>query len=455
MDLLNSNTDLSYSGFINKLERKSNATGNNLDGIWINLSAPNDYVHSIQNGLVSEIKSNVYKDLPIIFRGDGKFLFNFNNVVYTGSLNQEGNIIEWVDNVSGSKTKYVQIANNYSSPNLTGNWIAPYGDTLKQVVISNDTIRGFDNVESKIYFTNPKTFSTAFLSGLYKGVLDDTNNIITWSAVENPDTKVNWYRTVVNQQSTPTVSQPNTTIPTDSKGGTSALSIFKANKNIQVFNDALDFYLEGEREKREGISSTGKINWINQNITPQSLANVYTNFYMIGYKINPTSFSFPQDVFENLKDFYNEGHREQKEGIDPFGKINYIANNFEDSYNSNLYAIYYLLGRKDELEGKNRVLNNTVEVALPEVVTRPISSGQIMTTMTTPVTRPVGSPLPKSKPISQDDEDIDDMGDSDMGDENLRTDEEDGKILGMPKGVAIGLGVGVLVIGGLLIFKRK
>jgi hypothetical protein len=176
---------------------------------------------------------------------------------------------------------------------------------------------------------------------------------------------------------------------------------------------------------------------------------------MIGYKINPTSFSFPQDVFENLKDFYNEGHREQKEGIDPFGKINYIANNLEDSYNSNLHAIYYLLGRKDELEGKNRVLNNNPSQPATIVVSE---SGTPVGSLADIISGGGIKPKPpvKLKPI-QDDEDIDDMGDGDgdMGDKTLRTEEEDGKILGMPKGVAIGLGVGVLVIGGLLIFKRK
>lgn len=229
------------------------------------------------------------------------------------------------------------------------------------------------------------------------------------------------------------------------KIGSSAFDVLKSSNNIQVFNDALDFYLEGQREKREGIDSQGKINWIDQNVSDGGLKNIYKNFYTLGNKIGDDNFQLKESTFNNLKDFYNEGHREQKEGIDPFGKINWIANNLGNGYESDLYAIYYLLGRKDELEGKNRALNNNPNQPAPIEV----STGGI---------KP--KPPVKSKPISQDDEEPlgigDDMGDEgDMGDETLRTEEEDGKILGMPKGVAIGLGVGVLVIGGLLIFKRK
>ena len=187
---------------------------------------------------------------------------------------------------------------------------------------------------------------------------------------------------------------------------------------------------------------------------------------MDGNKRGDDNFTLTESTFNNLKDFYNEGHREQKEGIDPFGKINWIANNLLDNRESNLYAIYYLLGRKDELAGTNRILNNNPNQPRKELILSSNNNlnevvasgggtsggGSSTTAISIPKTRPV-----KSKPISQDDEDIDDMGDEgDMGDETLRTaDEGDGKILGMPKGVAIGLGVGVLVIGGLLIFKRK
>jgi hypothetical protein len=258
----------------------------------------------------------------------------------------------------------------------------------------------------------------------------------------------------------------------DAKDGValkSAFDIAKEENNINVFNDALDFYLEGQREKREGIDSQGKMNWIDANITSDlsqgggvlktpSLKAIYKNAYRYGYAQDGVNFNLSESTFNNLKDFYNEGHREQKEGIDPFGKINWIGNNLGNSYESNLYAIYYLLGRRDEANGANRVLNNNPNQPPIEVVTSgggTSGGGSSTTAISIPKTKPV-----KSKPISQDDEDIDDMGDGDtgdgdMGDETLRTEEEDGKILGMPKGVAIGLGVGVLVIGGLLIFKRK
>jgi hypothetical protein len=212
------------------------------------------------------------------------------------------------------------------------------------------------------------------------------------------------------------------------------------------------------------------MNWIDQNVTAvptqtgtnsyslslgktPSLKAIYKNAYRYGYAQDGVNFNLSESAFNNLKDFYNEGHREQKEGIDPFGKINWIGNNLGNSYESNLYAIYYLLGRRDEANGAfgrvDKIKNNPNQPAPIEVVTS--GGGSSTTAISIPKTRPV-----KSKPISQDDEDIDDMGDEgDMGDETLRTEEEDGKILGMPKGVAIGLGVGVLVIGGLLIFKRK
>ena len=250
----------------------------------------------------------------------------------------------------------------------------------------------------------------------------------------------------------------------------SAFDIAKEENNINVFNDALDFYLEGQREKREGIDSQGKMNWIDQNVTAvptqtgtnsyslslgktPSLKAIYKNAYRYGYAQDGVNFNLSESAFNNLKDFYNEGHREQKEGIDPFGKINWIGNNLGNSYESNLYAIYYLLGRRDEANGAfgrvDKIKNNPNQPAPIEVVTS--GGGSSTTAISIPKTRPV-----KSKPISQDDEDIDDMGDEgDMGDETLRTEEEDGKILGMPKGVAIGLGIGVAVIGGLLIFKRK
>jgi len=249
----------------------------------------------------------------------------------------------------------------------------------------------------------------------------------------------------------------------------SAFDIAKKQNNINVFNDALDFYLEGQREKREGIDSQGKLNWIDANITSDlsqgggvlktpSLKAIYKNAYRYGYAQDGVNFNLSESAFNNLKDFYNEGHREQKEGIDPFGKINWIGNNLGNSYESNLYAIYYLLGRRDEANGAfgrvDNIKNNPNQPAPIEVVTS--GGGSLTTEMSIPKTRPV-----KSKPISQDDERPlgigVDMGDEgDMGDETLKTaDEGDGKILGMPKGVAIGLGVGVLVIGGLLIFKRK
>ena len=247
----------------------------------------------------------------------------------------------------------------------------------------------------------------------------------------------------------------------------SAFDIAKEENNINVFNDALDFYLEGQREKREGIDSQGKMNWIDQNVTAAptqtgtnsyslslgktpSLKAIYKNAYRYGYAQDGVNFNLSESAFNNLKDFYNEGHREQKEGIDPFGKINWIGNNLGNSYESNLYAIYYLLGRRDEANGAfgrvDNIKNNPNQPAPIEVVT---SGGGIVKS------RPV-----KSKPISQDDEeplgiDVDMEDEGDMGDETLRTEEEDGKILGMPKGVAIGLGIGVAVIGGLLIFKRK
>jgi hypothetical protein len=270
--------------------------------------------------------------------------------------------------------------------------------------------------------------------------------------------------------------------------GTSIFDIFRINPNdIQVFNDTLDFFLEGQREKREGIDSIGKINWISANIPNQALKQIYIDTYLKAYEKGDL---VPADdaTFNNILSYYREGLREQKDGISPIGKINFISNNDSSDINKGtLYAIYYLLGRKDQSAGMSRILTNgnlsseptrvptnnltqptPIEVVsldsiprprkvLAEVPSEPTAFMPMPqeTPNTIEIRNPKSKPV-KSKPISQDNEDMgDDTGEGDMEDETMRTAEEDGKILGMPKGVAIGLGIGVAVIGGLLIFKRK
>lgn len=268
--------------------------------------------------------------------------------------------------------------------------------------------------------------------------------------------------------------------------GTSIFDIFRINPNdIQVFNDTLDFFLEGQREKREGIDSIGKINWISANIPNQALKQIYIDTYLKAYEKGDL---VPADdaTFNNILSYYREGLREQKDGISPIGKINFISNNDSSDINKGtLYAIYYLLGRKDQSAGMSRILTNgnlsseptrvptnnltqptPIEVVsldsiprprkvLAEVVVQPTPMSEPTAFMPMPQTTPTPKP-PKQRPITTDEGDMgDDTGEGDMEDETMRTAEEDGKILGMPKGVAIGLGIGVAVIGGLLIFKRK
>lgn len=227
--------------------------------------------------------------------------------------------------------------------------------------------------------------------------------------------------------------------------GVSTFDVFAIKPDLQVFNDALDFFLEGQREKREGIDKIGKINWVSANIPSQALKKIYIESYLKGYEKGDLVPTDDDNTLNSIKSYYNEGKREQKEGINPIGKINFIASNdSSDIDNANLYALYYLLGRRDESAGVNRILSNSVVDSQPIIVSEE---------ETTSIPRPIKlAPMPmeiKPKPPVSYDED---MGEE----EELRTiDETDGKILGMPKGVAIGLGIGVVVIASLIIFKRK
>jgi hypothetical protein len=258
------------------------------------------------------------------------------------------------------------------------------------------------------------------------------------------------------QQPTGLFGQQNTNIINTLPAGVSTFDIFKINNDLQVFNDALDFFLEGQREKREGIDSIGKINWISANIPSQALKKIYIDTYLKAYEKGDL---VPADgaIFDNVKSYYDEGRREQKEGINPIGKINFIANNdSSDINNANLYALYYLLGRRDESSGTFRKLTNRVDISAPPIeVVSSIPRPKSILSETISVAPIIDGGVAPS-PLPSDTQDSgEDMGE-DMGDEELRTaDEGDGKILGMPKGLAIGLGIGVVVIAGLLIFKRK
>jgi hypothetical protein len=233
--------------------------------------------------------------------------------------------------------------------------------------------------------------------------------------------------------------------------GVSTFDVFAIKPDLQVFNDALDFFLEGQREKREGVDKIGKISWVSANIPSQALKKIYIESYLKGYEKGDLVPTDDDNILNNIKSYYNEGKREQKEGINPIGKINFIASNdSSDIDNANLYAFYYLLGRRDESAGMNRILSNSVVDSQPTIVSdettsipRPIKLA--------PIPMEVKPQPPVTKPVSDEY-----MSDEDMGEEELRTsDETDDKILGMPKGVAIGLGIGIVVIAGLLIFKRK
>jgi hypothetical protein len=245
--------------------------------------------------------------------------------------------------------------------------------------------------------------------------------------------------------------------------GVSTFDVFKINNDLQVFNDALDFFLEGQREKREGVDKIGKISWVSANIPSQALKKIYIESYLKGYEKGDLVPTDDDNILNNIKSYYNEGKREQKEGINPIGKINFIASNdSSDIDNANLYALYYLLGRRDESAGMNRILSNSVVQPVVD-----ISQPPIIVEETTSIPRPIklapmpmeflnDEPIKPKPPVFKPNVSDEDIMSEDMGDEELRTgDETDGKILGMPKGVAIGLGIGVVVIAGLLIFKRK
>lgn len=66
-------------------------------------------------------------------------------------------------------------------------------------------------------------------------------------------------------------------------------------------------------------------------------------------------------------------------------------------------------------------------------------------------------PPPRKKAPIETTNESDDSGDDEAfraGDDEESTDDSDGKILGMPKAIAIGVGVAVLAIGGFLIYKK-
>jgi len=75
----------------------------------------------------------------------------------------------------------------------------------------------------------------------------------------------------------------------------------------------------------------------------------------------------------------------------------------------------------------------------------------------TPVPKPTPKQAPvKAKPTNDDDSAQRESSDDDEAfeSEDSGSDNGDGKIFGMPKGVVIGLGIAVALIGGFLVYKK-
>lgn len=189
--------------------------GSRFDGTWVNTDG--DYIN-ISNGLIS---SKYYNDIVINFKSNGSFTSVFPGGILTGTVNDSGNVITWVS-LSGQRSVWVKTSLDSFGPDLSGTWVANRNGSLKNVKISNNVISGFDSEPSDINYQNQSTFQTAFASGIYFGKLNSTNNIITWSSAENPNTKTQWIRTLVAMPTlsldSPLPTEPSSTLPLSKPG---------------------------------------------------------------------------------------------------------------------------------------------------------------------------------------------------------------------------------------------
>lgn len=146
--------------------------------------------------------------------------------------------------------------------------------------------------------------------------------------------------------------------------------------NSEYYDSIISIYKEGFKEQKNGISSTGKINWIFNNVSDKRKWADLIEWYLIGREnatrmnvsvlndivknpslkfLNDKKYfngkDYPSQTYFEALNYYKKGIEEQIAGIAPDGAIAWVSNNVSNPEYSNIFIDWYKNGYNDSKLG--------------------------------------------------------------------------------------------------------